>query len=179
MAYQWTQEEYNKRIMEQKMFQLQDKKVKGRNKDLRYRSLQDIIKRQIIDKANLNGSLVESQNLLSIPPFYLVLDNTKRAIREEDQPSENTKMSGTGDAGGPKQLTLECQASTCYYNRRDCFVLLFKDVSDTSARKMLEASNEALHRMTATMTHEMRTPLTAVLQGAELLLMDERNKKKK
>lgn len=33
--------------------------------------------------------------------------------------------------------------------------------------------------MTATMAHEMRTPLSTILQAAELLLMGEKCKKKK
>lgn len=124
------------------------------------------------------GNLFAGIENVQLEPFKLVMDMGKRPVGSGSD-IENVSNCSVEEEQEPKMLTLECHVIRCVYNSRDCNVILFRRETHGDSIRLLEASNKALHRMTATMTHEMRTPLTAILQASELLLLEETNPKKK
>lgn len=108
------------------------------------------------------GNMFAGIENVQLMPFKMIMDLGKRAVGSGSD-IENVSYASDNEEQEPKMLTLECHVIRCVYNSRDCNVILFRNATHGDSIRLLEASNKALHRMTATMTHEMRTPLTAIL----------------
>jgi hypothetical protein len=71
------------------------------------------------------------------------------------------------DAEISEQRTLVMTQTKLTFKQRDCWVVTFRDVTQTKYLQKVEAKNKSLHIMCASVKHEMVTPLKCILLFTE------------
>ena len=79
----------------------------------------------------------------------------------------------------PNNRIFHLTLTNLMYNKEECQVATFRDVTNIKKLARIEADNKLLQLLSSSVTHEMVTPLKCIINFSESLIKELRNSPKK
>lgn len=74
-------------------------------------------------------------------------------------------------SGGPiEHRKLLLTLTNLFFNKQECNVATFRDITELKKLAQIEADNKLLHMLTSSVTHEMVTPLKCMVSFSETVV---------